>query len=245
MHALGHARNRAHAALAALLFATLAAPAYGADRTVAVTGEGEVRAPPDRATVALGIEAREPQLDAARSAVNRGVEKVLALARDLDIDADRVDATRVSIRPEYDWDPQQRQRRFLGYFVSRQVTIDLEDLDRLGVLIERAIDLGVNQVGDPQLDSSRRRDLEREALAQAVEDARRSAEVLAKAAGASVGAVRSLASTAATIAPPMHGSMMMEARMASDAGAPESYVTGDMRFTATVQAEYDLVVATR
>jgi uncharacterized protein YggE len=46
------------------------------------------------------------------------------------------------------------------------------------------------------------------------------------------------------IAPPPRYAMM-EARMASDGGAADSYVTGEMKFTATVQAEYDLVVSVR
>ena len=52
---------------------------------------------------------------------------------------------------------------------------------------ESSIDLGVNQVGDPRLDSSKRQELVREALAKAVVDARQNAEVIAKAAGAKLG----------------------------------------------------------
>jgi len=225
----------------ALLIAGLAGRAHGADRIVGVSGEGEILAPPDQARVTLGIEARKPELEAARTAVNSGVERVLALARELGIEPSRVSATQVTIRPEYDWDPQQRERRFLGYYVARQVVLDLRDLDKLGTLLERAVDLGVNQLGDPELDSTRRRDLERQALTLAVEDARKNADIVARAAGAQLGPVRTLHTSAAVVAPPLRY-QAMEARMASDAGGAETYVTGDLRFTATVQAEYDLLV---
>src|SRR5690606_41228399 len=71
----------------------------------------------------------------------------------------------------------------------------LRDLDKLGPLLERAFDLGINQVSEPQLDSSRRRELEREALAKAVEDARLNAQAVARAAGARLGAPRDRKST--------------------------------------------------
>ena len=117
--------------------------------------------------------------------------------------------------------------------------MELHDLEKLGQLLERATDLGVNQMGDPRLDSSKRQDLVREALAKAVVDARQNAEVIAKAAGAKLGAARTInANTEFTPPPmPMVRAMAMEAKAAG--GAP--YQSGEMTFNATVNVQYDLV----
>jgi uncharacterized protein YggE len=124
--------------------------------------------------------------------------------------------------------------------VSRQVQVELRDLEQLGALLERAVDAGVNQVNDPVLDSSKRKALEREAMARAVEDARLNAETLARAAGVKLGAVRSLNGSASAPPMPMY---RQQAVMADAAMAPEaSYQPGEMKFTATVNVEYDLVV---
>jgi uncharacterized protein YggE len=209
-------------------------------RTVSVSGQGEVRAQPDRAHLVLGIEARKPKLDDARAQVSKGVEAVLKLTRDLKIDPKDVQATRFTVQPEYDWNNQNHTRNLLGYYVARQVQVDLKDLDKLGTLIERAVDLGANQVGDPTLDSSKRRDLEREALAKAVEDARLNADTLARAAGAKLGAVRTLSSSSGVVSPPMPvRAMAMKSAMA-ESNAADTYQSGEMTFNATVQAEYDL-----
>jgi uncharacterized protein YggE len=124
--------------------------------------------------------------------------------------------------------------------VSRQVEIELKDLDKLGALLERAVDAGVNQVGDPMLDSSRRKDLEREAMTKAVEDARLNAEALARAAGAKLGAVRTLSASGSAPPVPMYRAAMAvaDAKMAPEA----TYQAGDMKFSANVSAEYDLVI---
>lgn len=211
-------------------------------RTVNVAGSGEVAAEPDVAHVTLGVEARKPSMAEARADVARTVDRVLALTRDLRIDPKLVNATRVQVQPEYSWNEKDRKRVLLGYLVSRQVQVEVRDLEQLGPLIERAVDAGVNQVNDPVLDSSRRKSLEREAMAKAVEDARLNAETLARAAGAKLGPVRTLNGSASSPPVPVYrrGPMMM-----ADAAAasPEAtYEPGDMKFSATVNVEYDLLV---
>jgi uncharacterized protein len=231
--------------LAAVLSAAFTSlPAFAADdarpRTVSVAGTGEVAAEPDLAQVTLGVEARKPVLADARSEVSATVERVLALCKSLGIDPKRINATRVQIQPEYSWNEKDRKRVLLGYLVSRQVQVELRDLELLGTLLERAVDAGVNQVNDPVLGSSRRKDLERDALAKAVEDARLNADTLARAAGASLGPVRTL--NGATSAPPVP-MYRRQVAMADAAMAPEaSYQAGEMKFSASVNAEYDLLV---
>jgi len=214
------------------------------DRTVSVTGTGEILAEPDRATVVLGLEARKPQLAAARTEVARGVDAILKLTRDLKIDPKLVRTTRLNVQPEYDWNNPEKQRRLIGYYVLRQVEIDLRDLDQLGTLLERAVTLGANQVGDAQLDSTKRRDLEREALAKAIEDARLNADAAARAAGVKLGAVRTI-STAGAVMPPQpmpYERMMVKAAMSNDGGRAENYQIGQMTFSATAQVSYELIV---
>jgi uncharacterized protein len=226
--------------LAAL--ATAAVPALAdqaAPRTVSVSGQGEVTAQPDMARVTLGIEARRPVLNEARSAVTAAVDRVLAVARDLKIDPKYVNATRLQVQPEYNWNDKDRKQVLLGYVVSRQVDVELRDLDQLGALLERAVSAGANQVGGAALDSTHRKELERQAMTLAVQDARQNAEVLARAAGVELGAVRILNSSASSPPMPMY-------RMAADMAAaprPEAtYQAADMTFAASVSAEYDLLV---
>ncbi len=237
-------------ALVSLMAILMAIPAFSqsaiaADaerpRTVAVSGQGEIQAEPDLAHVTLGVESRKPKLEEARAEVARTIDAVLKLTRDLKIDQTLVRSTRINVQPEYNWDANARERNLIGYYVSRQVEIELRDLEKLGQLLERATDLGVNQLGDPRLDSSKRRDLERQALAKAVEDARANAETVAKTAGARLGPVRTISANSGYVPPPMpmRGKVMM-AMEASDAA--QSYQSGQMTFTGNVQIEYDLIV---
>jgi hypothetical protein len=222
---------------------TVAAETAPRPRTVAVSGQGEVQAEPDQAIVTMGVESRKPKLEDARAEVAKTVEAVLKLTRDLKIDQKYVRATRISVQPEYNWDNGARERNLIGYFVSRQVEVDLRDLEKLGRLLEKATDLGVNQLGDPRLDSSKRRELERQALAKAVEDARLNAEAVAKAAGAKLGPARTISATSGYVPPPMPMRVKTMAAGMEAADASQTYQSGQMVFNGNVQVEYDLSVA--
>jgi uncharacterized protein YggE len=226
---------------AVALAATQVADAQDMPRLVSVTGQGESRALPDMAYVTLGVEARKPSLADARSEVNAAVERVLALTRELKIEPKYVDSTGLQVQPEYRWNEQDRERVLLGYVVSRQIEVELHDLERLGTLLERSVSAGANQVGGARLDSSRRAEFEREALRKAVADARLDAETLATAAGVKLGAVFSLNAAAEPMPMPMFAARAMPspAPMAADAAA-ESYATAELTFRASVSAQWRL-----
>ena len=225
-----------------LAAASMATAAETPLRLVSVTGSGEVKAQPDMAYVTLGVEARRPTLAEARAEVNATVERLLALTRELRIEPKFVDSTRLQVQPDYRWDEKSSSQVLLGYVVSRQVDVELHDLDRLGTLLERSVSAGVNQVGGARLDSSRRKELERAALTQAVDDARLNADALARAAGAKLGTVQSL-STTGTMPVPMYAERAMSVAAAPMADAAEkSYQSSEMKFTASVSAQFELLV---
>ena len=225
-----------------LAAAGMATAAEAPLRLVSVTGSGEVKAQPDMAYVTLGVEARRPTLAEARTEVNATVERLLALTRELKIEPKFVDSTRLQVQPDYRWDEKSSSQVLLGYVVSRQVDVELHDLDRLGTLLERSVSAGVNQVGGARLDSSRRKELERAALTQAVDDARLNADALARAAGAKLGPVQSL-STTGTMPVPMYAERAMSVAAAPMADAAEkSYQSSEMKFTASVSAQFELLV---
>jgi uncharacterized protein len=225
-----------------LASASFATAAEAPLRLVSVTGSGEVKAQPDMAYVTLGVEARRPTLAEARAEVNATVERLLALTRELKIEPKFVDSTRLQVQPDYRWDEKSSSQVLLGYVVSRQVDVELHDLDPLGTLLEKSVSAGVNQVGGARLDSSRRKELERAALTQAVDDARLNAEALARAAGAKLGPVQSLSASGA-MPVPMYAERAMSVAAAPMADAAEkSYQSSEMKFTASVSAQFELLV---
>lgn len=209
------------------------------ERTITVSGSGDVSAAPDRAVVTLGVEARGSDQRATQTEVEQVVRDFLKATGELGIDKKDVKTAQLNIRPEYDWS-KGNNRRLIGYYVHRSLQVQLDDLSKLGLLLERATDLGVNQASPPELESSRKDDLMREALAKAAVNARENARTVARTLDAKVGKVRKISTTNVSFQPPPGPRMMaMESRAK---GGADTFEVGEIKFNADVTVEFDLIV---
>jgi len=210
-------------------------------RSVSVSGQGEVTVKPDRARVSLGVDAVSLELKAAESEVNKVSRAFLTETKALGIaDAD-VSTSGVGINPEYAWIEQTHTQKLTGYRASRQIEVLVRDLDKLGDLILRATKAGVNRVSPPQLESSRAKDLTNQALVKAAEDARTKARLLAETLGAKLGPIYRLNAADVSSPPPMPFKAMAMRAEAADGNAEMGINTGDIRYNATLSAEFDLL----
>lgn len=219
------------------LLVSMCSMADDAAHTVSVTGNGLVSAVPDRATVRMSINSRAKELDVAQAEAAKVTAAVLSLTRKLGIKKNKVDTTGATVRPDYRWNRETEQQELRGYIAERQMNVNVDDLDKLGKLVEGAVSAGVNQVSPPQLDSSRRKEMHREALVKAARDARANAEVLAETLGTKLGDPISISDSVASPQPPVP-QVRMAAAMEGDSAA--TYNAGDLTFSATVSVVFEL-----
>lgn len=210
-------------------------------RTIAVSGEGEVSVKPDRAQLALSVEKLDPDLKKAETEVNRIVRAYLSEAKTLGAKDEHISTTGVSINPEYVWPEGGRERRFTGYRVSRQISVRIENLDKLGDFILRATAVGVNQVNPPALESSKRTELERQALARAAEDARDKARLLADTLKVRLGVAYRIAESGIDMPMPVMYEMKTARAAAQDGGADMGIALGEIKLRANVSVEFELL----
>ena len=91
-----------------LVCSTLAA-ADELPRQVNVSGAASLTASPDRASLRLGIQARNRSLEAARERVATVAGDFLALCKKLGIPEKKIQTTGLSMRPEYRWNRDGRE----------------------------------------------------------------------------------------------------------------------------------------
>jgi len=152
--------------------------------TVSVTGTGVVLAVPDRAQVSAGVETRAPTAKAALAANAAAMRKVLAALEGKG--GKNVTTQTVSLSSSFDDQGQPNG------FVASNVASALTTLGNAGALIDAAVAAGANTVYGPSLSRSDADELYKQALTKAVDDARERAEILAEAAGRSLGRVTSI-----------------------------------------------------
>ncbi|MGI9291486.1 MAG: SIMPL domain-containing protein [Gammaproteobacteria bacterium] len=208
------------------------------DNTVTVNGLGVASIKPNLARVQMAIVEVDATPAVAQQAAAEVAERVLALTDQLAIDRSLVNTTGANVRPNYQWDKENRKQDIIGYIVTRNIEVEVRDLDKLGELIEGAVAAGVNTLQPPVLDSTERRATYRKALALAAEDARANAETLAAALNAELDEVIELNAADVMMVPRMMKGMQSEAQMASASG--ETYNSGDIRFEARLTAVFEL-----
>jgi uncharacterized protein YggE len=105
--------------------------------------------------------------------------------------------------------------------------------------MELALATGVNEVSPPALSSSKSKELARQALRLAGEDATRNAEALADSLGAEVGRLHSASGQGGEQGPrPMQMRAVAYESMKTDVA--ETYNAGEIRVVASVSAQFEL-----
>jgi hypothetical protein len=197
-------------------------------RVIATQGRATVRKAPDRAFLVLATETRAPQpADAQR----RNAELMTAVQEKLrpQLPPDSVRTLSYSIQEEYDFTDGRRVPR--GYVVSNTIEVRVDDLSRLGALIDLAVGSGATTVSHIRFDLKARDAAEREALRDAVANAWARAQ--AAAAGAQVelsGVLRIEEHGPVMPLPVMQRTMAMESR----GGAETPIEAGEIEIEAAV-----------
>lgn len=204
-----------------------------------MNGTGFAEVEPDRATLQMSIVAREPTRTAAQKRTADVTNRVLKMTDRMDIDRGQVDTTGASVRPDYRWNREKEEQELRGYISERRIIVEIDDLEKLGAVVEGAVSAGVNTVSPPQLDSSKRKETYRQALRAAAGDAKANAMQLADALDARLGQVISINSGSREPRPPVPYAAGVRA-MAVESDAVESYNAAELSFNAAVTVVFEL-----
>lgn len=179
------------APVATAVLLALAVPAAAQDNppTLSASGEGVENAAPDMAVVTLGVLSQAPTAREALDGNNADMDKVIQAVRGQAIADKDISTTGFSINPVYSRPPQPRageepaEPKIVAYQVSNQIRIVVRDIDKTGAVVDSAVTAGANQAGSINFDIDDRQGLADKAIAAAIADARRKAELMAEAAG--------------------------------------------------------------
>jgi len=178
-------------ALVAVAFAggLLAAPALAQvtpPAMISVTGEATVSAPPDLAQIEGGVTTEAKTAREASETNNAAMGKVLLALKGAGIDEKDFQTSRLSLQPQYA--PNRNgPNAVVGYQASNRVTIKLRDVAKVASVIDTLVAAGANNIGGINFMVSAASKLLDDAREQAIADARRKAEIYARAAGVTLG----------------------------------------------------------
>ncbi|MDG2308726.1 MAG: SIMPL domain-containing protein [Candidatus Binatia bacterium] len=230
------------AVAAALSSAVLAQPSHAADHEpakVVVTGTAEIRVAPDRAFVMLAVESRDPNPREAQQQNAKTSDAVLAKLRGAGLGDNAIRTVSYGLQEEFDYNKGTRRSR--GYLARNQVEVRLDDIKKVGEIIDLATRAGATAVSGLRFDVKKRDELEREALKQAVSDGRARAEAAAAGAGSNIGSLLLIEQQGAGGRPPPEPVFRRGAvAMSADAAAPPPIQAGEIEISAAVRITAEL-----
>ncbi len=201
-------------AIAAVTLFAAPAMAETAPPAISVTGEANVSVPPDLALVDGGVTSEAKTAREASDANNNAMGKVLQALKTAGIDQKDVQTSRLSLQPQ-SAPNRTGPSAISSYRASNRVTIRVRDVTKVANVIDTLVGAGANEIGGINFMVSQASKLLDEARDKAVADARRKAEIYAKAAGVTLGAPLSISEEGN--APPMPYRNKMSAGLQSAA----------------------------
>ena len=202
-----------------------------AEPSVAVSGEGTVLAVPDRAWVGIAAESRASNPKDAQRRNAELMTPVQAKLKAAGIPADAIRTVGYDLQQEFDYVNNKRISR--GYVARNSIEVRVDEIDRVGEVLEIAVGSGATTVNGIRFDLKDRARLEREALRLAVADATEKARSAASGAGRTIDRIMRIEEHG-VVSPPVPVRMMREFAASQAADAPPPIAAGQMELKATV-----------
>jgi uncharacterized protein YggE len=207
-------------------------------RYITVVGIGEVSLTPDVAEVNIGAEVSAETVSEAKAEVDRRVEAIVALLKEMGIADKDIQTSHYSIYYDQERYPvamESMEREGISeasgvYRVSSMLRVTIRDLEQVGEALDAAIEAGANQVYGVMFTVSDDEKWEGEAREKAVADAKARAEELARLSGVELGEVLSVSEVV--------GSTPMVVREAAMAYGGGGIALGELEFSSQIQVTF-------
>jgi hypothetical protein len=204
--------------------------------TIQVTGQAQVSEAPDRVYIDIGVTTQAQKSQAAASQNAKRLADVIAALKRAAGTGAQLTTTQYSVSPNYNYPRNGGAPTIAGYTASNVVRVRLDDLGRIGRVIDAATQAGSNNVQDIRFalrDEQAPRD---EALRKAALSARQDADALAGALGLGIVRVLAVSEQGAEIRPvPIYARAMSVAAPAARTPVEGGTIDVDATVTLTVE----------
>jgi uncharacterized protein YggE len=226
--------------LAAAFAATLLTTPVRADdfpSAISVSGEATISAAPDLAQIDAGVANDAKSAKEASDANNAAMGKVLQALKGAGLAEKDYQTSRLSLQPQYGQNKSTGATPVIGFRASNRVTVKIRDVGKVAGIIDTLVSAGANDIGNISFEVTQASKLLDGAREQAVADARRKAEVYAKATGVTLGAPLSVSEGGAPV--PLFKARMATAPMAGQAAV----APGEETLSVTVNVSWAIKAA--
>ena len=213
-------------------------------KSITVGGSAVKSIDPNIVVVSFEVWAKATTAKAAQQTSSSEFQRAKKIFDNFKVEKKDIQTESYSVSPEYKYDQKTQQNLMIGFRVGQSMTITLRKTDDIGGFLDglvtpaKVTDRGIS-VSGITWDSDKRDQVEISGLADAVQDARKRADEIAKAAGVKIKNVENISHNVhvSAPAPRMYSKAMSAAQ--SDSSATE-LSAGQIKVKIEVQAEYEI-----
>jgi uncharacterized protein len=205
--------------------------------TIEVTGQAKVSEAPDRVYIDIGVTTQARKSETATEQNAARVSTVIAAVKRAAGADIQLTTTQYSVGPNYNYPRGGGTPTITGYTASNVVQVRLDDLARVGRVIDAATQAGSNHVQDIRFGLRDEEIPRAEALREAAQNAQRDAEALAGALSLKVVRVLTVGEEAPEVRPMPLYAQRMSVEAAAAPATPVEAGTIDVSATVTLTVE--------
>ena len=223
------------AAIMTLTMGTAAAADTPARPLLSVDGQGIATAAPDQATVTIGVSSHASDAGKAQNDNAWKSDQINQAIKALGIDSKDIQTNNYSFQPTYQTDTKH-SNEINGYTVDNSIVVIVRNIKQTGKVIDAALRSGANEIHSLEFSASDTRSVRKEALTNAVQDARDKADILAKGLGKHITGIQNVSeSTGYMESRRFNNTMLMAAKAVDTTVEP-----GSLSLTARVHIDFIL-----
>lgn len=205
--------------------------------TLSVSGEGVAQCQPDRAVVCIGVKTFNKDAAVAQNENAKLSNAIQSAIQGLGISAKDIQTKNYSFNPAYNYDNGKRNE-ISGYNVDNTVVVVVNDVNMAGKVIDTALANGANKINSLQFSVKNTEPLRKEALQNAIKDAKNKADIIASGLGMKVTGIKNVSESVGMVAPREYSNAML--LKVSDGMADTAVSAGTMELNASIHIEYIL-----
>ncbi|MDN7024077.1 DUF541 domain-containing protein [Methanoculleus sp. FWC-SCC1] len=211
------------------------------EKLIYASGTGKVTTTPDQAVVALAVQTENADVTVAQQMNAEQMDAVINAVKAAGIPAEKIKTTGYSVTPvTEDSGAVWSSAKVKYYRVTNTVRVTLDDVTRVGEIIDLGIANGANRVDyiSFTVSDETQQELRSQALTAAVRQARSDADAVAAALGKTIIDVREVNIGSNYIPLRYDSAASYAGGMEKAAGVPTPIEVGEMDVTATVSVTY-------
>jgi uncharacterized protein YggE len=162
--------------------------------TVSVTGTGKITVKPTIARIDFGVLTSAATASAAQTENDATMSKITAAVKASGIKEEDIQTTGYSLQPRYVWNKTTGKNVLDGYDMNHTMTVTVRNINDAGKTVSLIADNGANTVSGIsfEVDDATLQQTKLAALSLAMASARKTADVVAKAAGKTILSVQTV-----------------------------------------------------